>query len=874
MSDVQDVASHVTASLPRGLGQRIRLLFATFAVLVVPLGALRLLAADVALVPDAAVALVALVVAGGWALLQYRRRGLPWWADPAPAVALFVAGALGEPGSVFGLMFVLLYGRMLYGTGLRPWANALAYFLAFQAAVGVNQGLAAAFDLGMLTTGLGVVLSATVMRMVGEVIRSHEVATRRDAALYMATSQLQRADDHEEIFEILGQAGLALVDEATDAAFTVWRGDTRTIRMQHGGGAVAHDTPVEASVAQLPRDVQRQLLAGEPFHLDRTSSEQLQQAVGMEATYTAMLMAPLVHADEFAGTLFIGSRVALDADLVTAIGRLAADAGLALARADSAVLLERVVENSSDGIVLLDSSLQVDFASAAAGSLLGRRPEELVGQSIAALLGTGRDEAQQILERVAAGLNDECPLVAVELPDGSSHQVELAVTHMTGTGVDGWVLNLRDVTRRAEVEQALRTSEHRFRSLAENVSEGMYQMTLRPTPSYEYVNPAMEQMCGFPAQAFLDDVDVTLRHVHPDDRALIERTRTSPDELEWPVEARWLHPSGDWVWVSFRESVVHDAEGTVVGSIGIVSDITARKLQEEALETALGREREAAERLRRVDAMRTTFIQAVSHELRTPLTAITGYSQTLHRHTGELDAATHATLLDRLQANASKLDRLLADLLDVDRLASHTIEPTRRQVDVTELVHRVLEQIDGTTHPITCTGGPVTALLDAPKIERVVENLVRNAMKHTEAGTPITVAVEPGEAEDGARVTVADEGPGVPEDLLATIFDPFTQGTESLNAATPGMGIGLSLVARFAEMHGGHARVENRPGGGAAFRVWLPSSPPVRQEPGARRREVPSTAAHARPARRAHDQPSSTAALLGQPAAGSRGSDL
>ena len=117
--------------------------------------------------------------------------------------------------------------------------------------------------------------------------------------------------------------------------------------------------------------------------------------------------------------------------------------------------------------------------------------------------------------------------------------------------------------------------------------------------------------------------------------------------------------------------------------------------------------------------------------------------------------------------------------------------------------------------------------LDAPKVERIVENLLANAARHTPPGTPVWVHVRA--QPDGVLITVEDAGPGVPADQRETIFEPFHQvgGEVPGSLRAPGVGVGLALVARFAELHGGHAWVEERAGGGASFRVLLPNRGPA-----------------------------------------------
>jgi signal transduction histidine kinase len=114
----------------------------------------------------------------------------------------------------------------------------------------------------------------------------------------------------------------------------------------------------------------------------------------------------------------------------------------------------------------------------------------------------------------------------------------------------------------------------------------------------------------------------------------------------------------------------------------------------------------------------------------------------------------------------------------------------------------------------------MTLAVDAPKVERMLENLLSNAARHTPPDSHIWVSVT---SEDGgAMLVVEDDGPGVPDDMKEAIFEAFQRGRDA--AELPGTGIGLSLVARFAELHGGRVWVEDRPGGGASFRIFLPGT--------------------------------------------------
>ena len=136
------------------------------------------------------------------------------------------------------------------------------------------------------------------------------------------------------------------------------------------------------------------------------------------------------------------------------------------------------------------------------------------------------------------------------------------------------------------------------------------------------------------------------------------------------------------------------------------------------------------------------------------------------------------------------------------------------------MVNRVLAEVDlGRDHPLEVTIAPVQADVDPAHLERIVENLLSNARQHVAPGVPIWVTVA--RCTGGMVFSVEDAGPGVPPEIAGSIFEPFRRGHA---AAGVGLGLGLSLVARFAQLHRGRAWAEERQGGGAAFRVFLPSA--------------------------------------------------
>ena len=380
-----------------------------------------------------------------------------------------------------------------------------------------------------------------------------------------------------------------------------------------------------------------------------------------------------------------------------------------------------------------------------------------------------------------------------------------------------------DVTERLLAEEQLRETEARYRALVEHIPAVLYIDPADENAPSLYVSPQVEDLLGVSQDRYLHDPDLRRVLIHPDDEErVLQAYRDSLARHEgWAIEYRVNRPDGRMVWLR-DESVYLPGEDGGPGLMqGVLFDITERKLAEEALHDSERREREAAERLRALDEMKNAFLAAVSHELRSPLTSILGLSLTLEQT--EMPADDRSDLLGRLAANARKLDRLLKDLLDIDRLSRGIVTPNYRPTDLGELVRRTVESLDlAVQRSVLVDAAPIVIPVDPAKMERIVENLLANAIRHTNSNTRIWVRAWT--ADGGALIAVEDDGPGVPPEIQQAIFEPFRQGPTA-SPHSPGTGIGLSLVAMFAELHGGRAWVQDREGGGASFRVFLPGTP-------------------------------------------------
>jgi PAS domain S-box-containing protein len=294
-----------------------------------------------------------------------------------------------------------------------------------------------------------------------------------------------------------------------------------------------------------------------------------------------------------------------------------------------------------------------------------------------------------------------------------------------------------------------------------------------------------------------------LERIHPEDLPLVRETveRAFAERAPFEMEHRVLRAGGGVRWLHGRGRVITDESGAPVRMVGTSQDITERK---------------------RVEELRESILSAVSHELRTPLTAIVGFALTLQERDLELSPATRLQIVDHLTTEAKRLEGLLSDLLDLDRLRHRAASANFRRTDLGRIVSAVVQDYASDTRAVSLEIEKVDADVDAPKVERIVDNLLANAFRHTPSGSEVRVRVA--RADGGAVIAVDDRGPGVGPHEREAIFEIFQRGSAGV-ASGRGTGVGLALVAQFAALHGGRAWVEENPGGGASFRVFLPTEP-------------------------------------------------
>jgi signal transduction histidine kinase len=280
----------------------------------------------------------------------------------------------------------------------------------------------------------------------------------------------------------------------------------------------------------------------------------------------------------------------------------------------------------------------------------------------------------------------------------------------------------------------------------------------------------------------------------------------------------------------YRETAGSLDEAEMVAAQTLADVATAYLLNARSradLADALAMEHEAFEKLRLLDQAKTEFLATVIHELRTPMTSINGYTEMLQE--GDLDA-TQIRLLNAVTRNGDRLAALADDLLTLSSLEQSTIAHENTWVDLGEIVANVVSSlqplIDGHGLEATSTlpDTPVLVLGDARNLERMVTNLVSNAVKFTEPGGWVRLVLQ--ESNGDARLEVSDNGIGIPEDEQANLFTRFFRASTATEHAIPGSGLGLTIVESIVKSHSGTISVARAHQRGTTFVIELPLDPP------------------------------------------------
>jgi PAS domain S-box-containing protein len=368
---------------------------------------------------------------------------------------------------------------------------------------------------------------------------------------------------------------------------------------------------------------------------------------------------------------------------------------------------------------------------------------------------------------------------------------------------------------RERAEEALRESEHRFRLMADTIPSVIW--TAATDGRILYANERWFAYCGLTPE---ENDQWAERVLHPDDYQRCVETWTAALQLgaEYEIEVRNRRHDGVYRWFVTRAVPFRDSSGRIVQWFGTTTDIDDRKRAEQENASLLATLKEA-------DLRKDEFLAMLAHELRNPLAPIRNAAH-IFRANAPLapELRWAAAVMDR---QVRQMTRLVDDLLDVSRISRGKIELRKQLIDLAAVVDSAVEAsrplIEKWGHELAVSipSEPILLEADMTRLAQVLSNLLNNAAKYTDQGGRIRLTAE--RQSRHVLIRVKDTGIGIPPDMLSSIFDTFTQVDRSLERSEGGLGIGLTLVQRLVEMHGGSVEARSDgPGTGSEFLVHLP----------------------------------------------------
>jgi PAS domain S-box-containing protein len=383
-----------------------------------------------------------------------------------------------------------------------------------------------------------------------------------------------------------------------------------------------------------------------------------------------------------------------------------------------------------------------------------------------------------------------------------------------------------DITERKHAREKLRESEQRLETALEAAKLGSCHLDFR-TNEFTSSAACKANFGRGPDDPFTyEDLN---EMIHPDDRErVMERIRQTIQNREvYQDEYRVIWPDGSLHWIAARGRRAYDADGRPLFCDGVTLDLTELKQMEDSL-------RRQTEALREADRLKDDFLATLAHELRNPLAPLRNAVQILSLR-GD-DSAVVAQTNELMDRQIQQMARLVDDLLEVSRIGQGKISLQKAPVDLAEVVATAVETsrplIEAHRHKLTVLlpDRPVRVEADAARLAQVLSNLLNNAAKYTEDGGRIELIAQ--RAPNEAVLRVRDNGVGIAPEALPQVFDMFMQVESSTDRSHGGLGIGLTLVRRLVEMHGG--KIEARSAGlgkGSEFLVRLPALTEPEYEP-------------------------------------------
>jgi PAS domain S-box-containing protein len=481
--------------------------------------------------------------------------------------------------------------------------------------------------------------------------------------------------------------------------------------------------------------------------------------------------------------------------------------------------LAAIIESTDDAVFAQDPAGVITSWNRSAERLYGYSGREAVGSPAETLLPPNRkDVAGTVLGRVLAGERVDHFETVIRRRDGMLVDVSLTMSRILSKSgeVVGVSATARDLTEQRVGQATLAEAQRRLRESEALAHVGSWIWDAEA--DVVQWSDELHKIHGLTPFEFDGTLADHLALVYTEDRERVETEMRHALASDEPFESEYriVRPDATTTWLFARADPARGRDGA--GLRGICQDITERRRAQEAIRSAYELERAAADELRAADALKDDFLATVSHELRTPLTSIMGFTHVL-----ELNASDdQLRYIEPISRNADEMSRMIERLLDFSRLSAGEVAFRPVHLPLLTGVERALASLAGVLEQhriVVDVREGLTVLADPDALDRILGNLLTNAAKFSPEGSTLTISGHPDGTE--ATVSVHDQGRGVAPELRNQIFERFYQAPNQ-PAGKRGTGVGLGIVRRYVELHGGRVWCEADPGEGSTFSFTLP----------------------------------------------------
>lgn len=489
-------------------------------------------------------------------------------------------------------------------------------------------------------------------------------------------------------------------------------------------------------------------------------------------------------------------------------------------------------EFSRELLIQVDNTGIINLISNNCCNILGFKQSEILGTYIDTFFGYSFDYL----------LSNTNIQTAISKKDGQKLFFDMVSNPIIdeSSKIIGVNLSLINISKYIDIEE----QHEQFIKIFEKAKDIVFRFQVKPEFKFIYISPSIKNILGYDAESHYANPYFPFELIHPDDTKIQESKVDKNSDFSKTFCVRFKHKNGHYVWIEDYLMPTFDESGDLLFVSGISRDITERKELEEklheqkkALEIDVNTEIRANRIMEKALKSQEELLVNISHELKTPLNVISSTAQLLDMYSKSDSLEDKKDIfikyINSIKQNAYRLSKLINNIVDTSKIEAGFFELNLSNNNIVEVIEEIImsvtsfTEIKGLDIIFDTDIEEKIIACDPEKIERIILNLISNAIKFSNEGGEIFVNIK--DKNEWIEISVKDNGVGIEKEHLDMIFDRFKQVDKSLSRNAEGTGIGLSLVKSIVELHGGSISVESEYGKGSKFTVIFPDRAVINQ---------------------------------------------